>query len=194
MIDVAIRFDDPSAIIDHALERELVRILAEQNACATFPVIPYGDRLPLWAEQMAHQIEAQRCGTVEIAQHGYSHESCIEGNGNPSEFTGTDPVGQSREIADGKTILSQIFGVTIGVFVPPFNTFDQATDLALEQQGFNLGTLAKLHDARTWHAAVQRSRWTQKLHWRLLPFLPKRCLMTRSLWRYLRFPERLLYD
>ncbi|MDP2852246.1 MAG: DUF2334 domain-containing protein [Gallionella sp.] len=275
MIDVAIRFDDPSATSDHALERELV---AEQESSATFAVIPCADRLPLRAEQMAHLIEAQRCGTVEIAQHGYSHESCIGGSDTPSEFAGVDPAEQARRIADGKTILGRVFGVTIGGFVPPFNSFDQATVRALEQQGFHylsagrghdlpdithlslvpricqafelrgaiqeahrrvaaapsivavmhhydfrehgradarmtlhefaallewirlrpgvrlvtLGVLASLHDAHTWRAAVQRGRQAQQLHWRLRPFLPQHCLMTRPLWRHLRFPERLI--
>lgn len=280
MIDVAIRFDDPSATSDHALERELVRILAEQEACATFAVIPYAERLPLRAEQMAHLIEAQRYGTVEIAQHGYSHESRTGESDAPSEFAGVNPAEQARRIAAGKIILGQVFDVTIGGFVPPFNTFDQATVRTLEQQGFqylsaggehgfpdithlslvprtcqayelrgaiqeaqrrtaaapsivavmhhydfrehgradarmtlhefatllkwirlqpgvrlvSLKALARLHDARTWRAAAQRGRQAQQLHWRLRPFLPQHCLMTRSLWRYLRFPERLLHD
>lgn len=280
MINVAIRFDDPSATSDHALERELVRILAEQDACATFATIPCADRLPLRAKQMTHLIDAQHNGTVEIAQHGYSHESRIGESDTPSEFAGADLAEQACRIADGKTILDQVFGVTIGGFVPPFNTFDQVTVRALEQQGFHylsaggehdlpdithlsllprtcqihelrgaiqqthrcaaaapsivavmhhydfhehgradarmtlhefaallkwirlqpsvrlitLGMLARLHDARTWRAAVQRGRQAQQLHWRLQPFLPQHCLMTRSLWRYLRFPERLLHD
>lgn len=280
MIDIAIRFDDPSATSDHALECEIVRILAEQKACATFAVIPYANRQPLQSEQVPHLIRAQSSGTVEIAQHGYSHEPGVGISDTPSEFAGVALASQARNIADGKTALEQIFSGTIAGFVPPFNTFDQATVRALEQQGFRylsaggehglpniadlslvprtcqvyelrnavhearrrasapltivavmhhydfrehgradarmtlhefadllewirlqpgvrlctLGTLAGLHNARTWRAAVQRNRWTQQLHWRLRPFLPQHCLMTRSLWRYLRFPERLLHD
>lgn len=276
MIDVAIHFDD-HATSDHALEHELV---SEQESCAIFAANPCADRLPLRAEQMAHLIEVQRCGMVEIVQHGYSDESCLGGSDTPSEFASVYPVEQARRITDGNTILGQVFGVTVGGFVPPFNTFDQATVRALEQQGFHyisaggehglsditrlspvpracqayelrgaipeahrravaapsivavmhhydfrehdradarmalhefatllewirlqlgirlviLRTLARLHDARTWRAAVKRGCQAQQLHWLLRPFLPQHCLMTRSLWRYLCFPERFLHD
>lgn len=280
MIDVAIRFDDPSATSDHALECELVRILAEQKTCATFAVIPCVNGQPLPPEQVSHLIKAQHSGTVEIAQHGYSHESGAGPDEIPSEFAGVDPASQARNIAEGKATLEKAFGRTIAGFIPPFNTFDQATVCALEQQGFRylsaggehnlpdiadlslvprtcqvyelrdaihearqrasaspsivavmhhydfrehgcadarmtlnefagllewirlqsgvqlstLGTLAGLHNARTWRAAVQRGRRAQQLNWRLRPFLPQHCLMPLSLWRYLRFPERFLHD
>lgn len=137
MINIAIRFDDPSATSDHALECELVRILAEQESFATFAVIPCANRNPLQSQQVTHLIEAQRSGTIEIAQHGYNHESRIAGSDTPSEFAGADPAEQARSIDEGKTILEQVFGVNIGGFVPPFNTFDQATVHTLEQQGFH---------------------------------------------------------
>jgi peptidoglycan/xylan/chitin deacetylase (PgdA/CDA1 family) len=136
MIDVAIRFDDPSALSDHALERGLLRIMAEHGVRATFAVVPHAGGQALHAAQVPHLVDAARADRLEIAQHGFSHEACGTASAPPSEFAGADPVAQARRIAAGRAILAQVFGHAPAGFVPPFNTFDRHTVAALASQGF----------------------------------------------------------
>ena len=136
MIDVAIRFDDPSAVSDHALERAILHAMTTHDVCATFAVIPCAGQQILPAGSVPHLIEAQQCGRVEIAQHGFSHEAWHSEAGLPSEFSGLDPAAQMEKITAGRTALEQVFGNVIRGFVPPFNTFDHVTATALSNQGF----------------------------------------------------------
>jgi predicted deacetylase len=136
MIDVAIRFDDPSAVSDLALERALLRIMDTHQVCATFAVIPHAGQHPLLAGNVPHLLEGLRQGTLEIAQHGFNHVAAHPNAAVPSEFAGTDPATQMEKIAAGRAILEHVFGTPINGFVPPFNTFDHHTAAALSGQGF----------------------------------------------------------
>jgi predicted deacetylase len=136
MIDVAIRFDDPSATSDHALERALLHTMESHQICATFAVIPHADARPLLAGDIPHLIKAQRQGSIEIAQHGFNHRPFTPDSTLPSEFSGLPPAEQLKKITTGRTTLEHVFGVPISGFVPPFNTFDHHTASALSAQGF----------------------------------------------------------
>jgi predicted deacetylase len=136
MIDVAIRFDDPSAISDHALEHALLHIMETHQVCATFAVIPYVEQRPLLADNVPHLVKALQHGMLEIAQHGFNHVSYAPDSPVPSEFSGVDPVEQMKKITAGRATLEQVFGIPIHGFVPPFNTFDQHTASILSDQGF----------------------------------------------------------
>jgi predicted deacetylase len=137
MIDIAIRFDDPSAISDHALERALLDSMATYTVRATFAVIPCAEQRSLLATDVPHLVDAQQRGTLEIAQHGFSHDNATSANALPSEFAGIDAASQSAKITQGRTVLEQAFGVSIKGFVPPFNTFDRHTAAVLADQGFD---------------------------------------------------------
>lgn len=136
MIDVAIRFDDPSAISDHALERAILHTLDRHDVCATFAVVPHAGQQVLSAASMSHLIEARQSGRLEIAQHGFCHEPSCPDASLPSEFAGLDQATQTEKITAGRTALEQVFGVAIMGFVPPFNTFDQVTASILGDRGF----------------------------------------------------------
>lgn len=136
MIDVAIRFDDPSAVSDHALERAILHAMACHGVCATFATIPHAGQHALSADDVPHLVEARQSGRLEIAQHGFSHESCRPGGSLPSEFAGLDRAAQTDKITAGRSTLEQVFGVAIRGFVPPFNTFDQVTASILSDQDF----------------------------------------------------------
>jgi peptidoglycan/xylan/chitin deacetylase (PgdA/CDA1 family) len=135
MIDVAIRFDDPSASSDHALERKLLQIMAECNVRSTFVVVPCIGQHALTGADMPHLVDAVRQGRVEIAQHGYDHEA-MDDVGIPSEFAGADPAVQSSKIVAGRDILEAAFDIRLHGFVPPFNTFDRSTAALLARHGF----------------------------------------------------------
>lgn len=162
MIDIAIRFDDPSAISDHALERALLGSLAKHAIRATFAVVPCAGQRTLQATDVPHLAAAQQRGAVEIAQHGFSHE-VANASALPSEFAGVDPAIQMTKITLGRTVLEQAFGVSIQGFVPPFNTFDQHTAAALFDQGF------RYLSAGSEHGVVESKR--------LAP-LPRTCQIT----------------
>jgi len=136
MIDVAIRFDDPSATSDHALERAILHIMALHGVCATFAVIPHAGQHALSADDVPHLVEARQSGRLEIAQHGFSHESSRPAASRPAEFAGLDHAAQTDRIIAGRTVLERAFGVAIPGFVPPFNAFDHVTAAVLSEQGF----------------------------------------------------------
>lgn len=135
MIDVAIRFDDPSATSDHALERALLERMATHGVRATFAVVPCVGQRPLQACDVPHLVTAQQSGIVEIAQHGFSH---FDANLSslPSELAGVDLASQTSKVILGRSVLKRVFGVPIQGFVPPFNTFDRHTAAVLSMQGF----------------------------------------------------------
>lgn len=135
MIDIAIRFDDPSAVSDHVLERALLDSLDQHAVRATFAVVPCAEQRTLQATDVPHLVAAQQSGTVEIAQHGFSHFDA-KTSSLPSELAGVDPASQTTKITLGRTVLEQVFGVPIQGFVPPFNTFDRHTAAVLSMQGF----------------------------------------------------------
>jgi peptidoglycan/xylan/chitin deacetylase (PgdA/CDA1 family) len=136
MIQVALRFDDPSAISDYALEREIIKILTKNRARATFAVIPKTKGQLVQANLLGHLLDAQAAGIVEIAQHGLTHAHHENISSPPSEFVGIDQCTQTSWIAEGKKTLENVFSAPIRGFIPPFNTFDQATANALEKLEF----------------------------------------------------------
>ena len=163
MIDVAIRFDDPSAVSDHALERGILHAMAMHDVCATFAVIPHAGQHALSAGDVPHLVEARQSGRMEIAQHGFSHEPCQAEASLPSEFAGLDLVEQTKKIVTGRATLGQVFGCAIPGFVPPFNTFDHITAAVLSEQGF------LYLSAGSEHGSAEPGRLTE---------LPRTCQLT----------------
>jgi predicted deacetylase len=161
MIDVAIRFDDPSASSDHALERALLRIMEKHQVCATFAVIPHAEQRPLLTEDVPHLLEGQQRGLLEIAQHGFDHVSCRPDSALPSEFAGVDLATQREKITAGRATLERVFGVPVSGFVPPFNTFDQHTASALSWQGFRYLSAGSEHGLIETGGLIQLPRTCQ---------------------------------
>lgn len=141
MIRVALRFDDPSPVSDHAVERQLIAELERTGLCATFAVVPFraeeGGMRRLERGAIPHLLAAQRKGVIEIALHGHSH-TCIPGcpPGQSSEFAGLSVREQQVLILEGKRQLESVFGTGVAGFVPPWNSADRATLDALEILGF----------------------------------------------------------
>ena len=140
MIKLALRFDDPSATSDRALEEGVFAAARAAGISLTVAVIPFrnqaGEQVCLTEARATHLIQAQRDGIIEVAQHGYSHEPETAGQKPPSEFSGLDFDCQLEKISQGRSALEAIFGKTITGFVPPWNTFDARTSSALAQSGF----------------------------------------------------------
>lgn len=151
MIHLALRFDDPSATSDHVLEEGIFAAAETAGIPLTVAVIPFrrqeGDLISLSRERTAHLIDAQRAGVIEVAQHGYCHESARGEKQPPSEFMGEDAARQAGWIGEGRALLEALFDKPVIGFVPPWNTFDTATTHALEKlkfrylsAGWELGT------------------------------------------------------
>ncbi|MEQ1592427.1 MAG: DUF2334 domain-containing protein [Thiobacillaceae bacterium] len=277
MINIAIRFDDPSAISDHTIERGIISVFAQYQVCATFAVIPCQTGQWINADNMSHLIQAQHAGWVEIAQHGYQHEELNEATMPPTEFADFTPDVQISKIIKGQAALEAVFACPIRGFVPPFNTYDATTVTALEKQGFqylsagweqhtaasastllavlprtcqihelqlavceaqrrphaeqtiiavmhhydfiehapktgkltlpgfaslldwlhhqsgikltNLASLSTQRSAPFWSQAVQRHQIIAGRYWRIAHLLPRRSLLHKSLWHYLRLPR-----
>ena len=145
MINIFFRFDDPSEISDHELEKRILELFSKYNAKICFAVIPFkkkwrndSDTVYYLTEQKArHMIDGNRSGIVEIAQHGFFHIISSETkSGKPSEFIDIPYDNQFNNILNGKEYLSSIFTQSIIGFVPPFNTYDINTVKALNENDF----------------------------------------------------------
>lgn len=142
MIRLALRFDDPSATSDHALESAIFAEAERFAQSLTVAVVPFqktaqGD-IPLDAGNCGPLLDAHRCGIIEIAQHGCSHERMgSTPTGEPSEFFGLPQIQQLQRIQEGRKVLEALFGSKIKGFVPPWNTADTTTQTVLKELGFN---------------------------------------------------------
>ena len=161
MIDVAIRFDDPSATSDHELERSLLSVMADHRIRATFAIVPHAGEKPLSGETVPHLVKAAREGRIEVAQHGFAHLSRTAADALPPEFAGVDATRQDQDIAAGRSILEAVFGTDVHGFVPPFNTFDRQTAALLEGQGFRYISAGLEHACRETGRLAQVPRTCQ---------------------------------
>jgi peptidoglycan/xylan/chitin deacetylase (PgdA/CDA1 family) len=132
MIEIALRFDDPSPTSDHALERGIFAILRDLGIPATVAVVPTGQTLdgtvPITRDNVAHLVKACADGVIEVAQHGYSHAPLTTtAQGSPSEFCGVPGDEQARHIDLGRILLEAAFAKPVTGFIPPWNTYDEHT-------------------------------------------------------------------
>ena len=113
MIRLSLRFDDPSAISDRALEEGIFAAAQTAGIPITVAVIPFrrqeSGEIPLTQERAAHLIDAQRAGVIEVAQHGYCHVSARGEKLPHSEFMGVDAACQTERICAGKMLLETVF-------------------------------------------------------------------------------------
>ncbi len=146
-IPMAFRYDDFSAKSDTQLEKQILALLDRYDIPCTVGVIPdvYPDNfaqtapqdlVPLPQEKAAMLRDALATGTIEVAQHGYSHQLQNGDPSNPSEFVGLGYDAQHRRIADGKALLEQAIAGPVQTFIPPWNTYDADTVAAVQDLGF----------------------------------------------------------
>jgi hypothetical protein len=90
--------------------------------------------IPLSAEKVDILADLVRTGKVEIAQHGYSHQT--RDANYFSEFDGMPAEEQIERIAKGTEYLEDRFKVAITTFIPPWNRYDSNTLFALQSAGF----------------------------------------------------------
>ncbi len=143
---VVLRLDDVSAVSPMGLEQGILDALARYGLVATFGVIPFAcdspvreatprPPSPFSQEKVAMLRAAVERKTIEVALHGFSHQTWRDDN--PSEFAGRLPEVQEALIGKGKKALEDWGLGPARTFIPPWNTYDQGTVRALEAHGFH---------------------------------------------------------
>jgi peptidoglycan/xylan/chitin deacetylase (PgdA/CDA1 family) len=145
-ISVVFRYDDYSARSSTEIELRILDTLRLHEASVTFSVIPFlcaGDvhdpspqsTVALPAEKQNILKQAVSAGILDVALHGYSHQTAR--TGDMAEFAGLPGHVQAEKLAAGKKYVEELTGVPVTTFVPPWNRYDLDTLRALETQGFS---------------------------------------------------------
>jgi hypothetical protein len=168
-IIVVFRYDDYSSLSSTELELRLINTFQKYKIACTFGVVPFTvsnqlnaspqNVFPLSQPKAMILRNALKDGTLEIAQHGYSHQTILE-KGLYSEFYGLDYNSQLQKIGKGKIFLEEILHTKITTFIPPYNSYDLNTIRVLEKLRFSCISSSLYGDATE----------LSKLH-----FLPKTC-------------------
>jgi len=79
---------------------------------------------------------AIRSKMLEIALHGYFHQTIRPSTESYTEFSGLNYENQIQRITEGKGLLERLFGVKVTTFIPPWNSYDLNTIQVLERTGF----------------------------------------------------------
>jgi len=158
-IIVVFRFDDYSSRSSTDIEIKLIDAFQKYNACCTFAVIPYvcagdindtrpQDIVALTSVKADILINAIEAGVLEIALHGYSHQTIRERMYfGSTEFSGLDYNAQVKKIAKGKEYLEKILDTRITTFIPPWGGYDLNTIRALEKLDFKTISAGECSDA-----------------------------------------------
>src|SRR3989338_772075 len=174
-IYILLRNDDPGALSDPAKERRVLELFERYKAPQVLAVIPNNVEDPhVTSSQNTHLLEENPAvvhllkeyhakGLIEIAQHGYTHqtnrfrpgktEKITEGQyyqginrrwapydpphtEGYSELSGLPEEEQRDKVVKGQKYLENIFGVKLKSFIFPWNSYDPAVLRILKEQGF----------------------------------------------------------
>ena len=139
-ITVVFRYDDYSGSSSTDIEVKLIDAFLKRGIPCVFGVIPFqcvGDvhdpgqqdveRLtPVKVDILKSAIKA---GFLEIALHGYSHQTMREKR--YTEFEGLDYNSQVEKIEKGKKYLEETLQIKVDTFIPPWNSYDLNTIMVL---------------------------------------------------------------
>lgn len=139
-IHVIFRIDD-FGIDNELFYPKLFEIFEKHNTSLIIGVVPYkmidGKLSGLSELQIKILKQGQTKGLIEIAQHGMNHINNSRPPATASEFKGLSFHEQYCRILKGKRYLEETFqGSKIITFIPPWNSFDENTILALEKLDF----------------------------------------------------------
>ncbi len=129
-INVVFRYDDPSAGSETEFELKIIAAFREHNATVTFGVIPFicagdahdtspQDVIPLGPKKGKLLGKAVKEGVLDIALHGYSHQTRISDAVHRTEFRGLDYDSQFEKLSKGKKQLEEMTKAPISAFIPP---------------------------------------------------------------------------
>jgi predicted deacetylase len=147
-IVLVLRYDDYSSRSKTDLEKDIINIINKYSISFSFGVIPFvtagdchnaerQDLVVLNKEKIDILKELIESENVEIAMHGYSHQATRYLSYNSyTEFSGLEYIDQLTRLKKGKNLLGELFGLSINTFIPPWNSYDINTLIALEEAGF----------------------------------------------------------
>lgn len=144
-ITVFFRYDDFSELSPAAVDVPLIAALTRQQVPCAFATVPaittgsYRDPTPVAVARLGPQKAAMlrsatAVGAVDVALHGLHHRT-RGGPGLHSEFVGLDEETQYALLCEGKSVLEGAIERSVVSFVPPWNTYDEATLRALARAG-----------------------------------------------------------
>jgi len=146
-IKVIFRYDDFSQKSDLVLERCLLKLFEKYEIPITVGVIPFvcaGNAhdpipqpvLPLSNEKAQILSQGLEKGLIEVALHGYTHQT-REGK-TYTEFRDAAFHEQMQRIKEGKEFLENMVRAKIVTFIPPWNTYDYWTTVAIDRLNFEI--------------------------------------------------------
>ena len=128
----------------HSMELSLVKVnnvFIDEKVPVTLGVIPFLKNHSLTEDILLIYylkfLKVLYPNLFEIALHGYTHQSLSSFHVR-SEFKGLDYESQYKRIYLGKKILKEALNIEPVTFIPPFNTYDNNTVLALKNLGFKV--------------------------------------------------------
>ncbi|MFA5393859.1 MAG: DUF2334 domain-containing protein [Candidatus Ratteibacteria bacterium] len=146
-ITVVFRYDDYSSLSPTNIELKLIETFKKYDIPCTFGVIPCvcvrdfqdvrpQNIAPLTPTKINILKDAIKAGVLEVALHGFSHQTIHEKRYGYTEFSGLDYNSQVTKITKGKNYLEKMLNVPITTFIPPWNSYDPNTIRVLEKLGF----------------------------------------------------------
>lgn len=144
---VVFRYDDCSGVSPLDLEEELIGMFRARSLSCAFGIVPLAaadpldprgvDRRPLSGDKVELLKEAVEGGAVEAVLHGSTHRALPRASrSHPSELAGLPWQRQREIVAEGRDTLEEALGTAVGIFAPPWNTYDAGTLRALADLGF----------------------------------------------------------
>ena len=144
-INIAFRMDDPSSLSSTETELKVLDAFSKNEASVTYGIVPFACRNgndPSAQDLHAFGVEKGNIfkkwiekGTLDIALHGYSHQT--RDAVNKSEFKGANYDSQLEKLLKGKKLLETLMDVPVTTFIPPWNQYDTNTLNALEEAEFS---------------------------------------------------------
>lgn len=146
-INIIFRYDDFSALSRVDLELSILDVCRKNHVKFTFAVVPsivegnvhepgVQKNVSLSNEKVEILRSAVNQGLIDIALHGFSHQST--NSTDFSELVGLDYDRQFNRISRGKNLLEDLLGSRIDIFAPPWNSYDEDTIKVLEKLNFNV--------------------------------------------------------
>jgi hypothetical protein len=146
-VTVFFRYDDFSALSPFRVDSALALLFRKHRMRCSFAVIPlvtegnYRDPSPRgWHELDRSRRTLLRTGaadsSIDVVLHGLHHRS--NGLGAPhSEFRGLSFEMQLEKLQQGQRLLEEVIARPVMTFVPPWNTYDEATLRAMATCGIS---------------------------------------------------------
>jgi peptidoglycan/xylan/chitin deacetylase (PgdA/CDA1 family) len=137
-INIIFRIDD-FGIDNELFYPKLFDVFEKHRVILNIGVVPfkYSDKgIKGLSEQQINILQnGLERNVIEIAQHGYTHESFSD-DGFKSEFQVNSFDTQFSKLLKGKEYLEKVFDLTINTFIPPYNLYNEHTVRALDSLGF----------------------------------------------------------